>query len=99
MGLPGVRGMMGDRVTDSQWITIVLWILFASTHPLDLLHNISLPFPCRGFAPSASAEANPEGLQVYDTQPRCPPLYYRAGLLRHGGYYLPRPDLWESAYM
>jgi hypothetical protein len=45
MGLPGVRGMMGDRVTDSQWITIVLWILFAFTHPLDLLHNISLPFP------------------------------------------------------
>jgi hypothetical protein len=91
MDLPGVGG----------GITIVLWILFAS-NPLDCFTTSPvppLPFPCRGFAPSAFAEANPEGLQVYDTSPRCQPLYYRAGLLRHGSYYLPRPDLWESAYM
>ena len=40
------------------------------------------------------AEANPEGRRSY-TKPLCQPLYYRPGLLRHGGYASAVPDLWD----
>jgi hypothetical protein len=40
------------------------------------------------------AEANPEGRRSR-TKPWCQPLYYRPGLLRHGGYVSAVPDLWD----
>jgi hypothetical protein len=46
--------------------------------PTHLLLHIPAKFPIR-FCRSQSRRT-----QVYDIQPRCQPLYYRAGLLRHG---------------
>jgi hypothetical protein len=81
MGLPGV-GSCHSRVHLPS--LFVLWILFPST-----ACTLCFTFPrictvrfCRSQS-RGTTQVDDAGVRH---RPRCQPLYYRAGLLRHGSY-------------